>query len=73
MRSFAYCTLPGKVLFGFGTIDKVAHEIRQLVSGGHVRRRFRRFSSRSIQRLVASSTRKTSRRNERVSFCPQTQ
>jgi maleylacetate reductase len=30
MRSFVYSALPGKVLFGFGTIDKVADEIRQL-------------------------------------------
>jgi hypothetical protein len=30
MHSFVYSALPGKVLFGFGTIDKVADEIRQL-------------------------------------------
>jgi maleylacetate reductase len=30
MHSFVYSALPGKVLFGFGTIDKVAYEIRQL-------------------------------------------
>src|SRR5262249_54071986 len=29
-HSFVYSALPGKVLFGFGTIDKVADEIRQL-------------------------------------------
>jgi alcohol dehydrogenase class IV len=30
MRAFVYSALPGKVLFSFGTIDKVADEIRQL-------------------------------------------
>jgi alcohol dehydrogenase class IV len=30
MHSIVYSALPGKVLFGFGTIDKVADEIRQL-------------------------------------------
>jgi maleylacetate reductase len=30
MRSFVYTALPGKVLFGFGTMDKVAEEVRLL-------------------------------------------
>ena len=30
MHSFVYTGLPSKVLFGFGTLDKVADEVRLL-------------------------------------------
>ena len=30
MHAFVYTALPSKVLFGFGTLDKVADEVRML-------------------------------------------
>ena len=33
MHAFVYTALPSKVLFGFGTLDKVADEVRMSVAG----------------------------------------